>query len=521
MITAHRHQVIANQHKVDELLALFPAFQGAFGGWCALVHRELLGGMPLQRYGRSIKTVAAPFSNGLSTRQLNTTYSMVNDAVLSWQALMQDRVRKLIKGSMLPEERQTVLYRVNANKAWWAKELELDWVQGTNGELSEPTVKVKAKAKAKAKECPGQVVQRLVSDEDLFLARALAKQAQKSVGFPDLRRANTLRLDSGVAMPTRAKTANAGGKVGWWVNIATLHKGNPVKIPLVANAYFERQLEGGELCGALQLHRLRDEHGRPAGVEVSLLIKRTDAPARTKGMDLGLDFGISSALFAASDGQLLGHRMLARLRELDATLTARAAELQRSGVALKKDRRYRKLQASIRGFVTNEVGRLLNKIAARDGDAAVRALVVEDLDFRGGGLSPSMNRLITRAGRSAIKARLAALTAKHGIEVVKVPSPYTSQQCSYCWYTDKANRRDRRHFECRRCGLKLHADVNAARVVCSRRSLRLQDHTGPRSRENILQTLNAIHQQRWALLSAERSQGRCRRPGPTSRLSSL
>jgi putative transposase len=125
--------------------------------------------------------------------------------------------------------------------------------------------------------------------------------------------------------------------------------------------------------------------------------------------------------------------------------------------------------------------------------------VVERLDFRAGGLSRRMNRLITRTGRAVLKTRLAALTSKAGIAVETVPSPYSSQECSGCGYTSKTNRPSRSRFRCGFCGKQLHADVNAASVIRSRRSRPLPDHTGPRSRKNTLHLLDTHHRHRWNL----------------------
>ena len=45
--------------------------------------------------------------------------------------------------------------------------------------------------------------------------------------------------------------------------------------------------------------------------------------------------------------------------------------------------------------------------------------------------------------------------------VVKVPAAYTSQRCGGCGHTESGNRRERQ-FKCKSCGLKMHADHNAA-----------------------------------------------------------
>ncbi len=484
MIAAHRHTVAANPGKVAALRALFPQFGCATGHLAAMSRRELLAGEDLVHW-RVMPNDQLGFPTGLSARQLKSAQNMVHANLSGWLARVQDRVRELVTGSSMPDHDKTVLYRINARKAWWAPTLQLPWV--IDGDRLVPV------DHSRLATTP-EVVWIAVAPETLKLARRLAKQAQQQIRFPNLTRVNTLTLDGIVAKVAAARTATQHGRVSYWVKVATLVRGKPVQAPLICNPRFTRELEvarnhGGKCCAAIQLHRT--EHG----VEVSLITEQPDTAPRTSGSVVGLDFGFSSALFATSAGRLLGRAMLIRLRELDAILQPLAADLQRRGVALKTDPTYRKLQARIGDYVTNEIGRLLNRLA----DTDVRELVVERLDFRGGGLSKRMNRLCTRTGRRVLKARLQRLTQRHGIAVTVVPAPYSSQQCCGCGYVHKTNRKSQARFVCGFCGKKLHADVNASRTVASRRSRPLPDGTGPRSRENTRRLLDSDHRQRWNL----------------------
>ncbi len=49
-----------------------------------------------------------------------------------------------------------------------------------------------------------------------------------------------------------------------------------------------------------------------------------------------------------------------------------------------------------------------------------------------------------------------------GVPTIAVDSRQTSQMCSRCGHTEKANRKSQSEFECRACGLALNADFNAA-----------------------------------------------------------
>lgn len=484
MIAAHRHTVVANPGKVAALRALFPEFRSAMEYLAAKSRRELLSGEPLVGW-RSMPTAQLWFETGLSARQLKSAQNMVHANVSGWLAALQGRVRELITGSTLGDHDKTVLYRVNARKAWWTPDLELPWLPAGDGLVPVGHGRVDAAA---------GVVWLPADPLLLKLGRRLAKQAQHQVRFPNLSRVSTLTLDGIVAAAAAAHTATQHGHVDYWVKIATLVRGKPVHIPLLANPRFTDELDrararGGKLCAAIQLHRTA------TGVEVSLITDQPDTALRTSGSVVGVDFGFSSALFATSDGRLLGRVMLARLRELDAILQPLAADLARRGVALKTDPTYRKLQQRISAFVANEIGRLLNRLA----ESNIRELVVERLDFRGGGLSKRMNRLCTRTGRRVLKARLERLTKRRGITVTAVQAPYSSQQCCGCGYVHKTNRKTQARFQCGFCGKKLHADVNASRVVASRRSRPLPHGTGPRSRENTRRLLDSDHRHRWNL----------------------
>lgn len=65
----------------------------------------------------------------------------------------------------------------------------------------------------------------------------------------------------------------------------------------------------------------------------------------------------------------------------------------------------------------------------------------------------------------AYKARFA------GIKVVLVNPRYTSQECSKCGHTEKANRVSQSKFVCKQCDLHISADINAAINIRGRASV--------------------------------------------------
>ena len=57
---------------------------------------------------------------------------------------------------------------------------------------------------------------------------------------------------------------------------------------------------------------------------------------------------------------------------------------------------------------------------------------------------------------------------QEGIEISVVDPAYTSQSCSTCGHTEKANRPKQDTFKCKSCGMSLHADHNAALNIAAR-----------------------------------------------------
>ena len=82
-----------------------------------------------------------------------------------------------------------------------------------------------------------------------------------------------------------------------------------------------------------------------------------------------------------------------------------------------------------------------------------------------------MNRLVQLFGKGIITEKLDRLKELYNIEIEEVNPAYTSQVCSNCGYVDSKNRKDTQTFKCRACGLKINAQVNAARNIRHRSSV--------------------------------------------------
>ncbi|HFO1783386.1 TPA: RNA-guided endonuclease InsQ/TnpB family protein [Escherichia coli] len=76
-----------------------------------------------------------------------------------------------------------------------------------------------------------------------------------------------------------------------------------------------------------------------------------------------------------------------------------------------------------------------------------------------------LNRSILDQGWYEMRRQLEYKQLWRGGHVEAVNPAYTSQRCSCCGHTEKANRRTQSKFECKACGYAENADVNAARNI--------------------------------------------------------
>lgn len=366
----------------------------------------------------------------VSKRYQQAMYAQAKEVLASYYEILANKVRKLIFYSKLPQKIQLTLYRINKYHLWYSRSLSFYWLNGD----------IPCTSKTKG------AVNESVSDKLLKLARRLVKQARKWCKFPDLSRIKTFKLTVNVA-----KLETSHNSFAYWLRLSTLRKGKPILLPLKRNTWLERQIAKGKLLNFVQLTINQDN------VVISPIVAQLTVPLRQQGIKVGIDWGMKQT-FVTSKGQFFGSNFLNQLKNYDQVLTEYSANLQQEGKSLKQDAYYCKLQNRIRNFVKNEINRLLNKLASKD----LQTIAVEKLNFAGGGLSRQLNRLLTRCGRKAVRAKLARLQEEQGISIAEVNPAFTSQRCHNCGYVAKNNRKTQKTFKCLSCGRHLNADLNAA-----------------------------------------------------------
>ncbi len=235
---------------------------------------------------------------------------------------------------------------------------------------------------------------------------------------------------------------------------------------------------------------LVERHGR---WYACLECEREARPLAKTGVTIGIDRGVH-VLAACSDGRLIrnlavGERRkaaTARLqRDLEAVTQRDAAgrvsnrrDPQRIAAALRLARS-REREANARRDFAHKAARAIVTTADAIGleQLSVRAMTrsakgtVErpGVNVRA---KSGLNRVLLDAGFGLLERLVSEKAEEAARGVVRVEARFSSQTCSRCGYVC-ARSRWRRRFCCVRCGLRAHADVNAALEIRRRAQLAL------------------------------------------------
>lgn len=473
MISTISLQQSANMTKTRQIVDLLTPWQNALQSFIRTFNRSTQQGTKNLKQAKT-KSTDLDFTTTLNARQIKSVYNQAYLNYESYLALKTLTIRNIINKSSLNNTDKTILYRINSQQSWFIKNLELAWkIDATTGELSVPT--------NKDYKASGSLVYLPVAPELMKLSRHIFKYSNGQL--PNLKNTRTMIMDGIIAQREENKNSKS---FDYWLKITTLTKGKPIFIPIKANHYFENKvIKAKKFINTIQV-KITDE----MNVKVSFILEEYDAEKRKDNIVLGVDSNFNdSNLFSDSSGGLYGGSFVQWLKQMDNKIMKRQKYVQSNGLSLKKDDQYQRLNKRVRDYTKNEINRIVNKMINNE---AASELVVESLDFRGGGLSKRMNRLLSRMGRSVLKAKLNRIGVSHGVKVLKVNPAYSSQECSKCGYVDKTNRNGL-VFTCKCCKYKLHADVNSSRVLVKRRSFNGLDIYGGISKNNTRKLLQNLH----------------------------
>ena len=173
---------------------------------------------------------------------------------------------------------------------------------------------------------------------------------------------------------------------------------------------------------------------------------------------LGVDLGIVE-IAADSDGNRYSGSMLNKVRQRNLSLRRK---LQRKGTKSAKRllKKRSKREANFARNTNHVISRRIVSLAKHTN----RAIAIEDLaGIRTRIRARKRERTKLHSWSFAQLGELISYKAKlAGVAILRIDPRYTSQQCSKCGHTEKANRKSRNLFVCRSCGHTQHADENGA-----------------------------------------------------------
>jgi IS605 OrfB family transposase len=252
-----------------------------------------------------------------------------------------------------------------------------------------------------------------------------------------------------------------------WLQVATLEKRKPVYLPVKLAAYHKAKLAGQTLNTSVSLNRRQD-----GSWWLTLTFDQAIPPPvvqpgcpRVAG-----DIGIANFL-TSSTGKRYGtfHGKLAQRFQLDRDKRQRKAKLR----ACLEKHGVEKLPStsSVSGqrlarHVKQDINRAVNLFLDdhKDYDIVLERLSPSTMRFK----SRRMNAYLYASNLGHIPRQIAWAAAKRGLNVTYVNPAYSSQECSCCHYTHRANRPDQRTFHCGVCGYEAHADENASLNIAHR-----------------------------------------------------
>jgi hypothetical protein len=243
----------------------------------------------------------------------------------------------------------------------------------------------------------------------------------------------------------------------YWLRVSTLEKGQPLRVPVALAAYHRRVLAGRVPNTSMTLTR------KASGWWLTLTLDERVEPVTTdQSSVVGVDVGIANFL-TTSTGKRYGtfHGKLARRHQRDREKRRRKAKLRaclkKKGITRLPSLTNQRLARHIR----QAINRAINQFYADHPDAQVayEELSVRTMRFA----ARRMNAYLYASNLGHIPKQLAWGARKRGQRARAGPAAYSSQACSRCHFVSRANRPDQRTFCCQVCGLKCHADENAAR----------------------------------------------------------
>ena len=220
-----------------------------------------------------------------------------------------------------------------------------------------------------------------------------------------------------------------------WIKLSSLGNNIILSIPLRKTKHFNSLIDQGyELKKGVRL----------SYNDIMFNFSKAQPSPKLTGTTLGIDIGIKSTWFS-SDGS--------------------SSQPDNHGHTLNSiQKRLSKRRKGSNGFERTSQQRTnyINWSIKQINLSGVRQINIENIkDIR---RHKRTSRYLSHWTYTEIKDKLERLCKEQGILVNKVDPVYSSQRCSSCGWTRKANR-NRKLFRCDRCNYATDADLNASRNI--------------------------------------------------------
>jgi putative transposase len=375
----------------------------------------------------------------LSERYKYTIFTyLVYPTYISYLELAKDYIKNLITNSKLDTETKLILYVLNKRALWLNPPDEIN-------------IKIKKEDKEEIKTYK-------VDNQNKKLIKKLFHRYLKTNKLPKFKN-SPLIIDNKTGELQQSKTSR---KFKQWIRLSTHIKRQVIYIPVEETQYYNQRkgkdtnifhIVKNEL-GTIEIKRVKEIQIKPQEEKIENVI--------------ALDFGLKS-LFTTNKGELFGRNFFEKIKEYANKIDKLQRNLQRQNIKPKQSKKYIKLNFKLKEYIKNEIRRIINRIVDLHKPSII---IVENLkNFLKeviNSFPKSVKIVLIRIGRKEIKKKLQELQQEYGIQIVEINPAYTSQTCNNCGYVDKENRKTQEQFECRLCGYKLNADVQASRNLIKR-----------------------------------------------------
>lgn len=224
--------------------------------------------------------------------------------------------------------------------------------------------------------------------------------------------------------------------------------GKRVKLILTVPDYFREIYDNWDFRGATVTYTKQTKQ-----FWVRLVFEHPDPKKLEHGDVQGIDRGLYH-LCSTHDGKFFSSN---KIRATQRRYLYNRKQLQQKGTRSAK-RRLKAMSGREKRFM-RDVNHSVSKKLAHQPEYRIFAL--EDLSgIRNQRRGKKLNKWLSSWAFSQLEFFLGYKSEALGKEVAFVDARYTSQRCSRCGNTDKANRKKSR-FHCRFCGFQAHSDINS------------------------------------------------------------